>query len=261
MSRSAEEVLEFDRLKEIVSGYTTCAPGRRATEALAVQQDVAALNAEFVLVREAVEYLRGGSELGFGSFADPEGWLAQLAIPAAVLPVSGLLDASALMEIVNSVRQTFKAEAAKFPRLAARAAALADFRHLSTAIRRAILPNGEISDDASPQLRRIRTGIAQGREKIRRSLESILRARGETQGEDYITLRNDRFVIPVRAADRRGVPGVVHGASATGQTVFVEPLETIDLNNRLVQLGKKSWWRLREFWRSLRSGCARTAAR
>ena len=57
--------------------------------------------------------------------------------------------------------------------------------------------------------------------------------------QDYVTLRNDRFVIPVRAAERRAVPGVVHGASATGQTVFVEPLETIELNNRLVQLGEE----------------------
>jgi DNA mismatch repair protein MutS2 len=100
------------------------------------------------------------------------------------------------------------------------------------------MPNGEISDDASPQLKRIRAGITQAREKIQRSLEGILRARGEPAGEDYITLRNDRFVIPVRASERRAVPGVVHGASGTGQTVFVEPLEAIDLNNRLVQLGE-----------------------
>jgi len=76
----------------------------------------------------------------------------------------------------------------------------------------------------------------EARDKVRRSLESILRGRGETGGEGYVTLRNERFVIPVRAADRRTVPGVVHGASATGQTVFLEPLESIDLNNRLVQL-------------------------
>jgi DNA mismatch repair protein MutS2 len=113
-----------------------------------------------------------------------------------------------------------------------------DFRHLSTAIRRAILPNGEISDDASPQLKRIRVNMEDARGKIHKSLEKILHARGQSTGEDYVTLRNDRFVIPVRAADRRTVPGVVHGASATGQTVFVEPLEAIDLNNRLVQLGE-----------------------
>ncbi len=238
MPSHAETILEFGRLKEIVSRYSTCAPGRRAVEALSPRQDVPALDAEFALVREAVAYLRAGSELGFGSLADPEPWLARLPMPGSVLSSAELLEVASLGETVAAVKQTFKSEAAKFPRLVEQAAALADFRHLSAAIRRAILPNGEISDDASPQLRRIRAGIAQAREKIQRSLEGILRARGEPSGEDYITLRNDRFVIPVRASDRRAVPGVVHGASATGQTVFVEPLEAIDLNNRLVQLAE-----------------------
>jgi DNA mismatch repair protein MutS2 len=236
VSRRAEELLEFDRLKEIVGGFTTCAPGRRATQAFSPQQDIAALGTEFILVREAVAYLRAGSELGFGSLADPEAWLARLAIPASMLSSAELLEAASLMDTVAAVRQTFKGEAGQYPRLAERAASLVDFRHISTAIRRAVLPNGEISDDASPQLRRIRVGMGQARDKIQKSLQSILHARGEPSGEDYITLRNDRFVIPVRASDRRGVPGVVHGASATGQTVFVEPLEAIDLNNRLVQL-------------------------
>lgn len=238
MPRSAEELLEFHRLKEIVSGFTTCALGRRTTEALAPGQDTRNLDIEFVLIREAVAYLRAGAELGFGSLADPAGWLARLIIPGSPLSSVELLEVASLIDTVAGVRQVFKSEAAKFPRLAQRAAALADLRHLGTAIRRAILPNGDISDDASPQLRRIRVGIVQARTKIQQSLEAILRARGEPAGEDYITLRNDRFVIPVRAADRRAVPGVVHGASATGQTVFVEPLGAIDLNNRLVQLGE-----------------------
>ena len=238
MSHSAEQLLEFDRLKEIVGRSTTCAPGRRAIEALAPRQDVASLETEFALVREAVAYLRAGSELGFGSLADPDAWIARIAVPASVLVPAELLDVASLAETAGGVRQTFKGEAAKYPRLAERAAALADFRSLLTAIRRAVMPNGEISDDASPQLKRIRAHKIQAREKIQRSLESILRARGEPTGEDYVTLRNDRFVIPVRASDRRGVPGVVHAASATGQTVFVEPLEAIDLNNRLVQLSE-----------------------
>ncbi|MGA8012731.1 MAG: Smr/MutS family protein [Candidatus Acidiferrales bacterium] len=238
MSRPAEELLEFDRLKDIVSRSTTCVPGRRAIEALVPQQDVASLDAEFELVREAIAYLRAGSELGFGSLADPDAWLARLGMPGSVLVPAELLDVASLAENADAVRQTFKTEAAKCPRLAKRAAALADFRPLLTAIRRAVLPSGEISDDASPQLKRIRASMIQARVTIRHSLEKILRARGEPAGEDYVTLRNERFVIPVRASDRRGVPGVVHAASATGQTVFVEPLEAIDLNNRLVQLGE-----------------------
>ena len=238
MSRPAQETLEFDKLKEIVGGFATCAPGRRAIQSLEPGQDRTALASEFALVREAVAYVRTGAELGFGSLADPEGWLRRLGMPSSVLSSAELLDAVSLIETVTGLRQTFRADASKFRLLADRAAALPDLRHLSAAIRHAVLPNGEISDDASPQLKRIRGGITQAREKIRQSLEAILRARGEPAGEDYVTLRNDRFVIPVRASERRSVPGVVHGASGTGQTVFVEPLETIDLNNRLVQLGE-----------------------
>ncbi|MGB8654769.1 MAG: Smr/MutS family protein, partial [Candidatus Acidiferrales bacterium] len=236
MSHSAPELLEFPRLKEIVARFTTCAPGRRAIESLVPGQDAAALDGEFALIREAMAYLRGGAELGLGSLADPEAWLARLEIPASLLASGELLQAASLAETTGGVKQSFKNDAAKFPRLAERAAALPDLKHLAAAIRRAIHPNGEIADDASPQLRRIRTGLAQGRDTIHKSLEKILRGRGETAGEDYITLRNERFVIPVRASERRSVPGVVHGASGTGQTMFVEPLETIDLNNRLVQL-------------------------
>jgi DNA mismatch repair protein MutS2 len=264
VSRPAEELLEFGRLKDIVGGFATCAPGQRAIQALAPQQDAVALDSEFAHVSEAVGWLRGGAELGFAALADPEPWLARLGIPGSVLSSAELLDAASLAEAVTSVRQTFCDDAAKFPRLAERAASLPDFRPLSSAIRHAVLPNGEISDDASPQLKRIRGSIAQSREKIRRSLEGIQRARGETpgekRGEDYITLRNDRFVIPVRAAERRAVPGVVHGASATGQTIFVEPLEAIDLNNRLVQLGEDETVEiariLTEFTERLRSSLA-----
>jgi DNA mismatch repair protein MutS2 len=240
VSRRAEELLEFDELKEIVSRSSTCAPGRRAVESLTPGQDANALNAEFALTSEAVEYLRGGSDLGFGALADPEPWLARLTVPGSVLSIDELLQATTLMDACAAVRQIFREDGEqKFRLLAGCAATLADFRPVLAAIRRAVLPNGEISDDASPKLKRIRATIGESRQRIRRSLENILRARGEPGGEDYITLRNDRFVIPVRASERRTVPGVVHAASATGQTVFVEPLDTIDLNNRLVQLSEE----------------------
>ena len=116
MPNHAEKLLEFGRLKEIVSRSTTCASGRRATEALEPHQDVAALEAEFGLVREAIAYLRGGLELGFGSLADPEEWIAKLGIPGAVLLPAELLEAALLAETVDGVRQTFKGEGAKYPR-------------------------------------------------------------------------------------------------------------------------------------------------
>ncbi|MGB7846161.1 MAG: hypothetical protein WBL63_11135, partial [Candidatus Acidiferrum sp.] len=238
MSRRAEEVLEFDKLRELLRLRTTCAPGRRFIDGLEPSGRREALEGAFALIREAREWLRVGREVGFGSLADPEGWLERLESPGTVLEAADFLDAGSLLETSAWLRQQFKEEAAKFPLLAARCAAVGDFREMQAAIRRCILPNGEISDDASSALRRIRASILQTRESIQRALKQILRSRQAEGGEDYVTLRNDRFVIPVRAEHRRNVQGVVHGASATGQTVFVEPFETVETNNQLVQLAE-----------------------
>jgi len=250
MSRTAEDILEFDRLRELLRRQTTCAPGRRAVDALSFSTDRAALDAVFALIAEAIAYRHDGSEMGFGSVADPEPWIAELESPAAVLTPSMFLAVASLADTVASLRETFRTSSSaspregvrnpseKFPLLAARAGAVADLRPLATAIRRAVLPNGEISDDATPELKRIRANMGRTRETVQKTLERILRSRGGEAGEDYVTLRNDRFVIPVRAAERRQVQGVVHAASATGQTVFVEPFETVDLNNKIVQLAE-----------------------
>jgi len=238
MSRSAQDVLEFDKLRELLRLRTTCAPGRGAVNGLEPGMERTALESAFALIRESSEWLRAGRELGFGALADPQSWLERIEGPGAVLEPGEFLDAASLLETAGWLRQHFREEAAKFPLLAARAASLGDFRDVHAVIRRCVLPNGEISDDASAALRRIRASITQARESIQKTLKQILRARNAEAGEDYVTLRNDRFVIPVRAEHRRSLPGVVHGASATGQTVFLEPFETVEANNQLVQLAE-----------------------
>ena len=242
MSRTAEDILEFDRLRELLRRQTTCAPGRRAIDAIAFSTNRAALDAVFALIAEAIAYRRDGGEMGFGSLADPERWLAELESPATVLAPAMLIDAATLADTAAWLRESFRDNSRSVPNpgkyslLASRTSAIADLRFLAVVIRRAVLPSGEICDDASPELKRIRGNIGKTRDTIRKTLERMLRTRGGDAGEDYVTLRNDRFVIPVRAADRRQAQGVVHATSATGQTVFVEPFETIDLNNRVVQL-------------------------
>ncbi len=206
--------------------------------ALEPGKERAALESVFALIREAGEWLRAGRELGFGALADPQGWLERIEGPGMTLEPGEFLDAASLLETVEWLRQQFREEAVKFPLLSGRAASLGDFRDMHAAIRRCVLPNGEIGDDASAALRRIRANITETRDTIQRNLKQILRARNAEAGEDYVTLRNDRFVIPVRAEHRRSLPGVVHGASATGQTVFMEPFETVEANNQLVQLAE-----------------------
>lgn len=239
MSRPAEEILEFEKLRELLRGRSTCAPGKRALNALQFSQNRVQLERGFSLIREAREWLRAGKELGFGALADPDGWLTKIEGPGTVLEAGEFLEVASLLETAAWLRQQFREDEGKFPLLAARAESLIDFRDVLGLIRRAILPSGEISDDASPELRKIRASISQTRDSIQKSLKQILRARNAEAGEDYVTLRNDRFVIPVRSEHRRGVQGIVHGASGTGQTVFVEPFETVDANNQLVQFAEE----------------------
>ncbi len=238
MSRSAQDVLEFDKLRELLRLRTTCAPGRRAVEALEFSRNAEFLQKQFALIREAREWLRTGNELGFGGLADPEMWLEKIAGAGVALDAKELLEAASLLETASWLRTQFREEAAKFPLLSVAAAEVGDFREVLAAIRRCILPNGEIGDDASPSLRRIRVSMVQTRESIQKALKQILRSRNAEAGEDYVTLRNDRFVIPVRAENRRSTPGVVHGVSGTGQTVFLEPFETVESNNQLVQFSE-----------------------
>src|SRR6266403_1088334 len=239
MGRSAQDVLEFDKLRELLRLRTTCVLGKRAVDVLEPGTDRTRLESAFAHIREAREWLRAERELGFGGVADPQQWLEHIEGPGVVLDAAELLDAASLLETAGWLRQQFREEAAKFPLLAARTTALADFRDALAAIRRCVLPNREISDDASSALRRIRGSIAQTRDSIQKALKQILRARNAEAGEDYVTLRNDRFVIPVRAENRRSVPCIVHGSSGTGQTVFLEPFETVETNNQLVQLAEE----------------------
>src|SRR6266481_5225815 len=108
MSRTAEDILEFDRLRELLRRQTTCAPGRRAIDALAFSTDRAALDAVFALIAEAIAYRHNGSEMGFGSVADPEPWIAELESPAAVLTPPMFLAVASLADTVASLRETFR---------------------------------------------------------------------------------------------------------------------------------------------------------
>src|SRR5713101_4280722 len=139
MSRTAQDVLEFDKLRELLRLRTTCAPGRRAVNGLDPGMGRAALESAFALIREASEWLRVGRELGFGALADPQGWVARIEGPCAVLEPGQFLDAVSLLETAGWLRQQFREEAAKFPLLAALAAAVGDVRDVHAAIKRCVL--------------------------------------------------------------------------------------------------------------------------
>src|SRR6516162_10802728 len=166
MARTPQEALEFDKLRELLRLRTTCAPGRRAVDALDPGTNRAALESAFALIREAQEWLRAARELGFGALADPQAWLERIEGPGAVLEPGELLDAASLLETAHWLRRQFREESESYPLLAAKAGSVGDFSAMHAAIRRCLLPNGEISDDASAALKRTRASITQTRESI-----------------------------------------------------------------------------------------------
>ena len=119
-----------------------------------------------------------------------------------------------------------------------------------------ILPDGTVADHASSELARLRRDIEKQKRLIQDSLERFLRLHREegVLQEEFVTIRNERFVVPVIAGRQRRIDGVIHGASGSGHTLFVEPLETIELNNELVRLAEEE---LREVHRILREMTAR----
>src|SRR5256884_4371753 len=176
MSRTAQDVLEFDKLRQLLRLRTTCAPGRRAVDELQPVTERAVLESVFALIREAAEWLRAGRELGFGALSDPQGWLERIEGLGAALEPGEFLDVVSLLETAGWLRQQFREEAMKFPLLAARAAALGDFRDAHAAIRRCVLPNGEINDAPPATLRRIPGSITETRDTLQKRLEQKFRA-------------------------------------------------------------------------------------
>src|SRR6185437_319259 len=150
-------------------------------------------------------------------------------------------DVFALLDRAADAKSVLSAAAERFPRLGRRAQTIGDFRALLQDLDGKILPDGSIADNASVALNRLRRDIERQKRSIQESLERFLKAHRE-EGllqEEFVTIRNERFVVPVIAGQRRRMDGVIHGASSSGHTLFVEPLETIDLNNELVRLSEE----------------------
>jgi DNA mismatch repair protein MutS2 len=243
------DLLEFESLRELVGRYIGSPLGRAELEKLGPHADRMVLESAHADVAEAIAYqgasrqpqaaARGSAiRLRFNSIPDVSSALTILRIEGAVLEPKQILELARLIEEAGEVRAALNLAGEKYPRLAAQVAATADPRPILRDVRGKILPDGTVADDASVALHRLRRDFERQQRQIQTSLERFLRTHRDdgTLQEEFITLRNDRFVVPVVAGQQRKVYGVIHGASGSGHTLFVEPLETIDLNNELVRL-------------------------
>jgi DNA mismatch repair protein MutS2 len=256
------DLLEFESLRKVVGRFVRSQLGRDEIEKLEPHSDRSILEEALADAAEAMVYLEASRQpqaagrgaamrVRFDSIPDISAALALLRIEGAVLEAQQILDFTRLLEQSGEIRAILNLAAPKYGRLGGRASAMIDPRLILRELGGKILPDATLADDASVALQRLRRDIERQQRHIQSSLERFLRAHHDdgTLQEEFITLRNDRFVVPVVAGQQRKVYGVIHGASGSGHTLFVEPLETIDLNNELVRLREEE---LREVHRILR---------
>ena len=235
--------LEWELLLALVAGFAGSPVGRRAILDLRPSRDQDWIRTQHQLTAELRLVLSEQVSIPCGGLFDPTQLAAKAQIPGAALEATELQaiarlanDAAAWQALLESPPARLAGKLAGL--LSLSSALTTSLRPLAETIERTIQPDGSLSDNASPELNRIRREQDRQQRLIEESLRAALRklsSDGATQ-EDLITIRGDRFVIPVRAELKRRISGVVHGASSSGQTVFVEPLETIEQNNELVRL-------------------------
>ena len=236
--------LEWEPLLALVAAFSASSVGRAAILSLAPSTDEEWIARQHQLTGELRLLLNEQVSIPVGGLFDPTQHAAKARIPGAALEANELQAVARLANDVASWQSLLQAPplrlVGKLLGLSQLSSALAgdSLRPLAETIERTIQPDGSLADNASPELGRIRRDQERQQHLIEDSLRAALRklsADGATQ-EDLITIRGDRFVIPVRVEQKRRVSGVVHGASSSGQTVYVEPLETIEQNNELVRL-------------------------
>jgi DNA mismatch repair protein MutS2 len=251
MIHTSSEILEYEPLKQLVGRYVAGPLGRMELERLQPSTDRAWIEESLAELGEAIELQRMGERLPLTGLVDSTEAVAKLRIEGAELDGREIADLITFLERATEVRTVLLTDSEKLPRLRWRGEAIADFRPVLREVSGKVNPNGTVADDASVALKRIRKDIERQQRHIHDSLERFLRAHRDegVLQEEYVTVRNDRFVVPVVSGQRKRVDGVIHAASSSGQTLFVEPLETIDLNNELVRLTEEE---MREVARILR---------
>ena len=234
MNEQAFQILEFDQLRELLQRGTQTPIGRLRVSKLGPVSDFNELQTELAAASECSNLRKRGIRWSFADLNDPTEAIGRLRVAGTALDPVTILDLTRLCSQALSARASIIVERDESPVLLEIVAGLP--RELNSVVARVankILPSGELDDRASPELARLRHEITRLRSRITRSLENLMRRSEDAVQDELVTIRNDRFVIPVKADHQGRIKGVAHGYSSSGATAFVEPLDTIDSNNEL----------------------------
>jgi DNA mismatch repair protein MutS2 len=242
MQYTSERVLEFHLLQQLLAAYTASPLGHERVVQLVPSPERQWIERQHRLTQELRGYLRAGGSFDFHGLLDPSKLIDKSRIAGAALEIAEIRDLLLVADRAAEWREIAmhpKAEVEQnWATVRELSLGIADFTAVLRHFHNKILPDGTLDDRASPELARIRRDIEKQKRAIQEALRGYLRrlSEGGTVQDELVTIRGERFVIPVKVEQRRRVQGVAHGASSSGQTVFIEPLETIEQNNDLVRL-------------------------
>ena len=238
MHTGALRALEFDRIVEVVQSFAVTPLGTLRLADLGPQTEPPRVAHLLGATTEAVKYLQANGPLPLTAPAEIEAILSALAIEGRALEPLRLMGLADFLESVDNASAAVRRQAAGFPRLRTLVESSVSFKGQIAELRRQISPAGEVVDAASPELRIIRDRLRKQRSRLRGTLESYLRGKDTTRylQEQVVTERNGRLVLVVRAEHRAAIPGIIHGSSGSGASLYLEPLSTVEINNEIVAL-------------------------
>ena len=260
MHAGALRALEYDRIVEAVRRFALTPPGAARLAKLQPLVDARAVASALSATAETTRFLRDG-DLTLQAPDDLDALLMSLAVEGRVLEPQALLNLAGFLASVEATCGTVRKARGGFPLLAAIAETAASFQHEIGDIRRKIGPAGEVVDDASPELANLRDRLRKQRARLRGTLESYLRGRDTSKylQQQIVTDRNGRYVLVVRSEHRTAIPGIVHGSSGSGASLFLEPLSTVEINNDIVALEQQEFEEVRRILLALADALRRRA--
>ena len=238
MQPSALRALEFDRIVDAVVAFALTPMGAERLSRLLPSTDSRAVAQLLAATSETTRYIDAHGVFPLRATAELPQILTALAVEGRALEPLRLLALATFLDSIDESRAGIRRAPGSFPLLEAASGGVASFKHEIAHTRDKIEPSGEVVDHASPELKIIRERLRKQRTRLRTTLESYLRGKETAKylQDQVVTERNGRYVLLVKAEHRSGIPGIVHGTSTSGASLFLEPLSTVEINNDIVAL-------------------------